>query len=465
MSNFLASRSALIEGFNGRPALLAPLETEKVASLLMGMMSRTSEPTADEIARAQEAGVSCMEQAYNESFARGPERKQFLFSNGLAFIPMRGVLVHRNGDPWAGTRGYDDIRKEFDAAMADPDVAGIVFDAHSGGGMVYGNFELCDHIRGSRAAKPSMTVVNAGAMSGAYSLASATGRVVTTPSGDTGSIGVLTMHADVSKALEKFGVQISLVHAGAHKVDGNPFTPLSDSVRADMQSRINIMYNKFVSTVAANRGMSEQAVRDTEARVYQADEAVKIGLVDAIMSPSDAVAAFRAEIFGSSTTERSTTMSGTTDTTTTAAAPAAPAATAAAPAAPAATAAAPAAAAAPSAADAVIADRQRSQAIINSDEAKGREKLATHLALNTSMSVDDAKATLAAAPAASAAAPAAATKSPLDEAIRATGGGANVANNGGGGGDEEEGASAHGSLLDAHANATGNKSHLRVVQK
>ena len=37
---------------------------------------------------------------------------------------------------------------------------------------------------------------------------------------------------------------------------------------------------------------------------------IKIGLVDAVMSPQDAIASFRAEVFGSSTNEnRSTTMS------------------------------------------------------------------------------------------------------------------------------------------------------------
>ena len=453
MNELLAMRLALIEGFNGRPALIDPRDVEKVATLCMSMAQATIPPTAEQRAQAEEGITAAVEKAFDVNFPRD-RAKPFLFNNGLAFIPMRGTLVHRNGDPWYGTRGYDDIRREFDAAVADPDVAGIVFDIHSGGGMVYGNFELAEHIRKSRDEKPSLSVVNAGAMSGAYSLGSSAKRMVSTPSGDSGSIGVLTMHVDMSKALEKFGVAISLIHAGEHKVDGNPFNPLPDSVRADMQARLDGMWQKFISTVAVNRGMSEQAVRDTQARVYQADEAVKIGLVDAVMSPQDAIASFRAEVFGSSTNEnRSTTMSDskknetvdagkkdeqvenkTTDTTVDAGKK-------------------------DEQVDAGAAMQARCADITGCEEAKGREALANHFAFKTNMSVDDAKAALAAAPKQSTNATG---KSPLDTAMDASGGGADIANNGGDG--EEESAKDDGGLLGAFVGATGNKSVLRVVK-
>lgn len=452
MNELLAMRLALIEGFNGRPALIDPRDVEKVATLCMSMAQAQTPPTAEQRASAEESITAAVEKAFDVNFPRD-RAKPFLFNNGLAFIPMRGTLVHRNGDPWYGTRGYDDIRREFDAAVADPDVAGIVFDIHSGGGMVYGNFELAEHIRKNRDEKPSLSVVNAGAMSGAYSLGSSAKRMVSTPSGDSGSIGVLTMHVDMSKALEKFGVAISLIHAGEHKVDGNPFNPLPDSVRADMQARLDGMWQKFISTVAINRGMSEQAVRDTQARVYQADDAVKIGLVDAVMSPQDAIASFRAEVFGSSTNDnRSATMSDskkndtvdagkkdeqvenkTTDTTVDAGKK-------------------------DEQVDAGAAMQARCAAITGCEEAKGREALANHFAFKTNMSADDAKAALAAAPKQSATT----GKSALDAAMEQSGGGADIANNGGGDGEEES--AKEGGLLDAYASATGNKSVLRVVK-
>ena len=108
--------------------------------------------------------------------------------------------------------------------------------------------------------------------------------------------------------------------------------------------------------------------------------------------------------------------------------------------------------------DAGAAMQARCAAIMGCEEAKGRETLASHLAFKTNMSVDDAKATLAAAPKQ---APAYG-KSPLDVAMARTGGGPEVANNGG---DEEERASSdNGGLLSAYASATGNKAVLRAVK-
>jgi hypothetical protein len=73
-------------------------------------------------------------------------------------------------------------------------------------------------------------------------------------------------------------------------------------------------------------------------------------------------------------------------------------------------------------AEARQAERARIAGITSSDEAKGREKLASHLALNTDLSVDSAKAILAAAPVEKAEPPATTTKAgtnPFQQAMDA----------------------------------------------
>ncbi len=50
-----------------------------------------------------------------------------------------------------------------------------------------------------------------------------------------GSVGVVLMHADYSRAMDKADVTPSLIFAGAHKVDGNESQPLSKEVRADLR--------------------------------------------------------------------------------------------------------------------------------------------------------------------------------------------------------------------------------------
>ena len=50
-------------------------------------------------------------------------------------------------------------------------------------------------------------------------------------------MGVLDIHADVSKALDNAGVKLTAVTAGEHKTERAPFVPLSDGAQVHMQDR------------------------------------------------------------------------------------------------------------------------------------------------------------------------------------------------------------------------------------
>ena len=56
----------------------------------------------------------------------------FQMADSVAVIPIRVTLVQRNGlDPYSGMTGYDGLARKLEAAEADPDVRGIVFDIDS----------------------------------------------------------------------------------------------------------------------------------------------------------------------------------------------------------------------------------------------------------------------------------------------------------------------------------------------
>ncbi len=201
------------------------------------------------------------------------------------------------------------------------------------------------------------------------------------------------MHIDEAEWLEKMGLKITLIFAGKHKADGNPFEALPADVRATLQKSVDKAYSQFVDLVSRNRGLDSQSIRDTEARIYRSDDALEQQLVDAIKTPAEAVAAFLGELGGDDPFANEDEDMSTTP---------APAAAAAAPAidqaalqtaiATAVTAALPGAVA-----SAIGAERERSSAIRGLEEAKGREGLASTLA-DQGMSVEQAKTILAAAP-------------------------------------------------------------------
>jgi signal peptide peptidase SppA len=312
------------------------------------------------------------------------QRKPFAFSSGIAVIPVHGTLINRFSYSWGFVTGYNFIRQQVAAAGQDPDVMGIVFDVNSYGGEAAGCFECSADIKRLANGKPTMSVIDSNAYSAAYAMAVGTDRIVSTPSGGAGSIGVVAMHVSFEKMLKEEGVQVTFIHAGKHKVDGNPYEDLPDEVRADIQRNIDKSYAAFVGVVAKGRGMDEKAVRATEARTYRADDALSLGLIDAVASPSEAIRAFLGELSGSTSQLRKKEDAMSDGTKPGADNKAAPEELAAA------------------RNDAAKAERARVSGIQTCEEAKGRESLANHLALNTDMSVDAAKAILAASPKATA---------------------------------------------------------------
>ncbi len=204
--------------------------------------------------------------------------------NGIAVIDLAGTLVQKSSNlrPSSGMTGYNGIAARLNEAMNDPEVKGVLFDIDSPGGEVSGCFDLTDAIHSFRGRKPMHAFAGEQATSAAFAIGSAADKLYLPRTGVVGSVGVLTAHRDVSKRLAKDGIAITLIHAGAHKIDGNPFEALGKDVKADIQARINETWGLFTETVARNRGMSAEAVKATEARIYTGQAAVDIGFADGI---------------------------------------------------------------------------------------------------------------------------------------------------------------------------------------
>jgi signal peptide peptidase SppA len=318
-------------------------------------------------------------------------------ADGIAIIPVLGSLVNRGSffDAMSGVTSYEKLKFQIGAAATDRDVTSILLDMDSPGGEAVGAFEVGDVVAAAARAKEVVAVVNGMAASAAYAIASQASRVVTTSSGISGSIGVVMLHADYSVAIANKGIKPTLIHAGADKVNGNPYQPLTDDVKAKLKAEIDRFYDLFVTSVAVGRaGLTEEAIRATEARTYIGADAVAVGLADSVGSFEGVLSELSAKPAAVSFHSNKGTASMTTE------AKFSQADIDAAVQAAVAKATAPAAAAAPSAADAVKADRERTAAITALPEAKGREATAMHLAMTTDMTVDQVKAALATIPAA-----------------------------------------------------------------
>ena len=408
-------------------AAIDRMNLREVAVDAQGLASLQSDLQQLSVANVEEANrlaVSRMgELAEAYGLVPSANDKPFAFSNGVAIIPVHGSLINRFSYSWGFVTGYNFLRNQVALAGLDPDVTTIVYDVNSCGGEAAGCFETARELVELANGKPTLAVVDSNCYSAAYAIGCSADKIAVIPSGGAGSVGVVAAHFSYAAMLDSFGVKVTLIHSGAHKVDGNPYEDLPANVKKDIQQGCDKSRRVFAEWVAERRGLTAEAVLATEARTYRADDAKRLGLIDAVATPSQALQAFLSpenpevdeddhESPGSDQPlEQENAMSQTTKPADNV--QAGPQPTASAPAV-VPVAAAPAVAQAPTAdvAQARSDERARISGIQSCEEAKGREALASHLALNTEMSVEAAKGILAASPIATpaAAAPAAPAK-------------------------------------------------------
>lgn len=352
------------------------IDDRHAQSMLVGLLSEAEHVSDPAAAWAEVRSEVVSSWGWDDS-AEGPS-KPFIYQDGVAVIPVHGILLNRFNYCWGFVTGYDFIRKQMNLALADDDVRLIVYDHDTPGGEAAGCDELAREIYASRDVKPSMALINTLSASGGYWLAAPASRVVCAPSGSVGSIGVYIQHQNIAKMLADFGVEIEFVQNGKFKTAGNPYGPLSEEDRAYLQAAVDERAVEFHRGVAEFRGIEESVVKDTQARVMRPTEALSLGLIDAAEAPTTAVASFVAELGNQSDPLPDESQEEATMAEISSEDRAAVAAEA----------------------------KARIKGIMTHENAKGREGLAEHLAYDTDNTIESAAAILAAAPKAEAEKPA-----------------------------------------------------------
>lgn len=206
----------------------------------------------------------------------------------VAVIAVYGALSNSaNADMnmWRGATGYPEIRSALVQAAEDSSVGSIVLDVNSGGGLVAGVHDTADLIRKiDKGVKPIVAHTDGMTASAAYWLASSARTITGSPVAELGSIGVLTIHREVSKVLADMGVKVKVMRAGEFKAMGNPFEPLTAKAEAEIQAGLDQMYTMFLGYVAERRGLSYAAADAQlgQGRMFIGARAQTAGLIDGI---------------------------------------------------------------------------------------------------------------------------------------------------------------------------------------
>jgi signal peptide peptidase SppA len=244
-----------------------------------------------DLVRNRIAGIVLSQEQIDERLAEAKaangDRAGGAIAGAVAVIPMYGLITQRESlmSAMSGGTSIDELRSLLRSAIVDPAVQAVVFDIDSPGGSVDGVPEFAAELRQlSAGSKPIVAQVNTLCASAAYWLASSMTEIVSTQSGEVGSIGVYAAHEDVSRAEDMAGVKTTLISAGPFKTEGNSFEPLSDDARAAIQDQVDEFYSMFLTDVAKGRHAPVDAIAADygQGRTLLARKAKAAGMVDRI---------------------------------------------------------------------------------------------------------------------------------------------------------------------------------------
>jgi len=245
----------------------------------------------DDPAAAMPHAMEDSDVLYLDRAAAGPP---YQMAGSTAIIPVMGTISKRMGmlSEFSGGMSIERFTQAFRAALSDSSVTNIVLQIDSPGGSIYGVQEVAQEIYDARGQKNLFAIADDLAASAAYWIGSAVSELWVTPSGEVGSIGVVMMHVDYSKAMEAGGVKVTYVHAGDNKVEGNPYQALGEEALSFMQQRVGEYYDKFISAVSRGRNTTSANVNKNfgQGRVFGAEQAKSLGMVDRIGTIDDLMA-------------------------------------------------------------------------------------------------------------------------------------------------------------------------------
>jgi signal peptide peptidase SppA len=217
-----------------------------------------------------------------------------LTSDGIAQIGLAGPL--EKGKSKFGTSTVR-VRQAVRQAVRDPLVKGIMLLIDSPGGSSSGTAELAADVASAAQAKPVHAHVEDLGASAAYWIGSQSARFSATPTSLVGSIGTVAVVQDSSGQLAKDGVKVHVIATGPYKGAFTPGSEVSKEQLAYLQEYVDGLNEHFLAGVSAGRKMPMEQVRKAaDGRIHLAEQARRMGLLDAVEGQDAAMQALRSEI-------------------------------------------------------------------------------------------------------------------------------------------------------------------------
>lgn len=219
-----------------------------------------------------------------QNFSDAPE-------DSVAIVPVHGTMLKYGTYCAYGTSEIADLIYE---AANNPKVSGIMLDMDSGGGSVDAIAPLAEALEYNRSKGKSSVAWCDLCASANYYAAIYCDEIVASNliSSEFGSIGVMMSFPDYAKYYAKEGIEVHTIYSDLSDYKNAPFEAAKrGEYELIKNEELNPLARKFQADVKTRRG--DKLVLGTEGilqgRMFYAEEAQKIGLIDGIGNKNYAI--------------------------------------------------------------------------------------------------------------------------------------------------------------------------------
>ena len=210
----------------------------------------------------------------------------------VALINISGSLVNRDSwyNRYYGMVSYQEIRRSVLLALADPAIDGVLAMMNTPGGSASGADSMASFFSKANKRKPFYAYAESDMCSGGYYLGAPARQIYAQRAAQVGSIGVVMVHFDILKMYQEMGVEPTVFREGEFKALGTPYEHLDKKSKETIGKQLKSYFDMFNEHVTVNRNFANsQEMRDTagEGRVFMAEEAKEVGLVDYVAELED----------------------------------------------------------------------------------------------------------------------------------------------------------------------------------
>lgn len=219
---------------------------------------------------------------------KNPWADSYNSKNQIAVLFASGEIVDGNNNQI----NYEELVPIIVELAENDNVKGLVLRVNSPGGSAFGSDQIgeaLDYFRSK--GKPLTVSMGDYAASGGYWISACADLIFADPLTITGSIGIFGLLPNFKGTLDKLGINVATVSTNPSANFPTGFAPLDEGQLGAMQKYVERGYEQFVNRVAKGREMSVAAVKNiAEGRVWDAQTALQIGLVDSLGYLQDAIA-------------------------------------------------------------------------------------------------------------------------------------------------------------------------------